>query len=230
MQPGCVIVFDLDGVILKTNLIKYRAMLSLFADYGEQQESISAYILAHGGVPRREKLFGLLHGLLGVAPSPALLEDYLERYARALEHALAMAPIVEGIDGFLQQAGYTFYVSSAAPEPEVYHQLQRRNLLTYFAGIYGATTPKATALNTIRTIHPDRPLLFFGDASGDWEAANEAGVAFIAVINERDNFGAEPITKLSNFINMAQVKACIERAFAETWAKGPSHGKQQSTV
>lgn len=215
MQHDCVAVLDLDGVILKTNLIKYRAMLSLFAGYKEQQESISTYILARGGVPRRAKLFGLLRDLLGVDPSPALLEDYLARYAHALEHELAIAPTVEGIDGFLHHDGYTFYVSSSAPEPEVYQQIQRRNLLTYFAGIYGANTPKATALQTIRTANPGKRLIFFGDAIGDWNAAKAAHVAFIAVINERDNFGNEAVLKLSDFTNITQVEACMQRALAE---------------
>ena len=215
MQHGCIVVFDLDGVILKTNLIKYRAMLSLFADYQEQQGSISAYILARGGAPRRDKLFGLLHDLLGVEPSTAMLDDYLERYARALEHELAIAPIVEGIDGFLHHDGYTFYVSSSAPETEVYQQLQGRNLLIYFTGLYGATTPKAAALRAVQAAHPESPLVFFGDAVGDWAAAKEAGVAFIGVINERDNFGDEAVLKLSDFTNITQVEACIQRALAE---------------
>lgn len=215
MQHGCVVVFDLDGVILKTNLIKYRAMLSLFADNTEQQTSISEYILARGGVPRRDKLFGLQHDLLGVEPSAAMLANYLERYARALEHELAIAPIVEGVDGFLRQDGHTFYVSSSAPEQEVYHQLQRRSLLTYFAAIYGSTTPKAAALRTIQAAHPGKPLVFFGDAIGDWDAAKAAGVAFIAVVNERDNFGNHPVIKLSSFTHIAQVEACMQRALAK---------------
>jgi len=215
MKYSCVAVLDLDGVILKTNLIKYCAMLSLFSEYREQKKSISQYILARGGVPRRDKLFGLLRDLLGVEPSAAMLANYLERYARALEHALAMAPIVEGIDGFLRQDGYTFYVSSSAPEQEVYHQLQRSNLLTHFAAIYGSTTPKAAALRTIRTAHPQQPVVFFGDAIGDWDAAKEAGVAFIAVVNERDNFGDHPVIKLSSFTHLVQVEACMQRALAE---------------
>lgn len=49
-------VFDLDGVIVKTNLVKHSAMLSLFADHPEQRSAISEFILANGGVPRRDKL------------------------------------------------------------------------------------------------------------------------------------------------------------------------------
>ena len=36
MSVGAV-VFDLDGVIVKTNLVKHAAMLSLFADHPEQR-------------------------------------------------------------------------------------------------------------------------------------------------------------------------------------------------
>ena len=39
-------VFDLDGVIVKTNLVKHAAMLSLFADHPEQQAAISARTVA----------------------------------------------------------------------------------------------------------------------------------------------------------------------------------------
>lgn len=95
------VVLDLDGVILKTNLIKYRAMLSLFAAFPDQQPEISDYILAHGGVPRREKLSTILCDLLHTPPTPALLNSYLQRYASALEDALAVAPLVEGIETFL---------------------------------------------------------------------------------------------------------------------------------
>ncbi|MFZ4662797.1 MAG: hypothetical protein ACOYNY_37675 [Caldilineaceae bacterium] len=80
MQQDRVVVLDLDGVILKTNLIKYRAMLSLFAEYPMQREPISDYILVRGGVPRRDKLTGILREIVGVEPTPALIADYLERY------------------------------------------------------------------------------------------------------------------------------------------------------
>jgi hypothetical protein len=36
-------VFDLDGVIVKTNLVKHAAMLSLFADHPEQQGEIGGW-------------------------------------------------------------------------------------------------------------------------------------------------------------------------------------------
>jgi phosphoglycolate phosphatase-like HAD superfamily hydrolase len=209
---GSVVVLDLDGVILKTNLIKYRAMLSLFAEYVDLQNNISEYILAHGGVPRREKFVAIVRNIIGTMPTGPLLTRYLDRYAHALEHELAVAPIVEGVAEFLAIGGRTFYVSSSAPEVEVHRQLEIRTLSHYFAVIYGSQTPKVEALRQVVSAHSGAAIVFFGDSIGDWAAAQEAGVAFIGVINERDNFTDQSVVKLNDFINVDRVEESIQNA------------------
>src|SRR4051794_40016362 len=95
------VALDLDGVIVKTNFVKHAAMLSLFADYPEQQAAIGEFILANGGVPRRAKLAHLLRHNLRTEPTDALLSEYLRRYALQLQHQLAVAPMVEGVGEFI---------------------------------------------------------------------------------------------------------------------------------
>jgi phosphoglycolate phosphatase-like HAD superfamily hydrolase len=207
-----VIVLDLDGVILRTNLVKYRAMLSLFAEYRELQQSISDYILANGGVPRREKFVTILRDLIRTIPTETLLTSYLSRYASALEHELMVAPMVEGMASFLDAGGRSFYVSSSAPEAEVHRQLERRQLSPYFTTVYGAQTPKAEALRQVVVVHLGSAIVFFGDSIGDLRAAKEAGVAFVAVVNERDNFTAQDVVKLYDFTCIPQVEYCIQSA------------------
>jgi len=208
-MTGSVVVLDLDGVILKTNLIKYRAMLSLFT---ELQASISEYILAHGGIPRREKLVTILRDLVKTTPTEVLITHYLHRYATVLEHKLAVAPLVEGVEDFLSVGGRRFYVSSSAPEVEVHRQLERRGLSRYFTRVYGSQTPKAEALRQVVTAHREMAIVFFGDAVGDLQAAQEVGVAFVAVVNERDNFTQQDVVKLSDFTSLSQVERCMQNA------------------
>ena len=100
-----------------------------------------------------------------------------------------------------------------------FRPFQRKNPCTcrrlqriYFTKVYGSTTAKADALYAIRAVHRDSPIVFFGDAVGDWEAAQTAAVAFIAVVNERDNFGDQPVIKLWSFADLAEVEACLGRA------------------
>lgn len=190
-------------------------MLSLFAEHTTLRERISEYILRRGGVPRRDKLAGILREVLGVPVDAALLSGYLERYAAALAHELAATSLVEGVASFIRRCGGPLYVSSSAPEAEVRDQLGRRGLHAHFAAVYGGDTPKADALREIVRRHPGAETVFFGDSIGDWEAAREAGVAFVAVVSERDNFPAQGVTKLVDFAVPARIEAALQAALHE---------------
>lgn len=208
------IVLDLDGVIVKTNFVKHDAMLSLFADHPAEKRSISAFILANGGVPRREKLARLLQDHLHMTPTEQLLEDYLRRYASELEHRLAEAPMVKGVEDFIANVPCARYVCSSAPEDEVHGQLARRSLAPYFAAVYGGGTSKVQALRNIAATHPGQSVVFFGDAVGDHDAARQAAVAFVGVVCERDNFAGLQVVKLKDFGCRTTVEQAMLRALA----------------
>jgi beta-phosphoglucomutase-like phosphatase (HAD superfamily) len=87
MIPAAL-VFDLDGVIVKTNFTKHDAMLSLFDDHPDRRESISAFILSNGGVPRREKIARILRDHLQIEPTDSALARYLTQYAVRLDQHL----------------------------------------------------------------------------------------------------------------------------------------------
>lgn len=212
------VALDLDGVIVKTNFVKHDAMLSLFADHPEQQNAISKFILSNGGVPRKVKLAHLMRDILPAEPTEATLSEYLRRYAIALEHHLAAAPVVEGVREFIASYPAARYVCSSAPEAEVHEQLARRSLSSHLAAIYGGTTPKSRALRSIATTHADGPVVFFGDSLGDYEAACQAGVAFVGVVCERDNFEGMPVVKLANFANRATVETAMLQSVAQSAA------------
>jgi phosphoglycolate phosphatase-like HAD superfamily hydrolase len=199
MKGSPVVVLDLDGVIVKSNFVKYRAMRAMFTEYPDKYAAIDAYILNHGGVARRDKLVAILETIVGVEATAERVAHYLAQYAKRLEDSLAVAPLVEGVKEFIALGGHTFYVSSTAPEEEVLAQLARNGLSHRFAGIYGRDTPKAKALTEISEQHPNEAVVFFGDSLGDLEAAKETGVAFVGVTNERDNFKGHDIVKLESF-------------------------------
>ncbi len=209
MTSAQVIVLDLDGVILKSNLLKHDAMLALFTAFPAHKEEISAFILAHGGIPRKEKISELLETILTIRATPTLVADYLARYDRNLEELLHAAPLIAGVAAFVVNNAYTCYVSSSAPESEVESQLARTGLRAHFADVFGRDTPKAMALAEIKRRHPDSQIVFFGDAVGDLQAAQAANVPFVAVIGERDNFANYAVVKLQDFTSLHLVQRCI---------------------
>jgi phosphoglycolate phosphatase-like HAD superfamily hydrolase len=219
------VVFDLDGVIVKTNFIKHDAMLSLFANHPEQQGAISEFILSNGGVPRRAKLAQLLENYLRTEPTDALLSEYLHRYAVELEDQLAVAPMVEGIGEFIACYPAARYVCSSAPEAEVREQVTRRSLDHHLAAIYGGITPKSDALRAIAASHLNQPVVFFGDSVGDYEASCQASVAFVGVVCERDNFQGVPVVKLRDFAHRGTVEQAMAKAVAHRVSSNVSHAR-----
>ena len=212
------LVFDLDGVIVKTNFIKHEAMLSLFADYPDQRNLISAFILSNGGVPRREKLARIMSDHLRIEPTDSLLSHYLTQYAVRLEQQLAAAPVVEGVSDFIANYPGARYVCSSAPESEVHEQVARRSLERCFAAIYGGSISKHEALRNIAAMHASQPVTFFGDSLGDYEASLHAKVGFVGIVCERDNFEGLPVVKLKDFTSSAAVELALRRCAAQSAA------------
>ncbi|WP_269759252.1 HAD family hydrolase [Variovorax sp. E3] len=209
-----VIVLDFDGVVIKSHVAKRRAMLAMFSEHPERAAEIDAYILSHGGVARREKLAGILETIIGVEPTPAILVQYLSRYARCVEEALSGAPFVDGVTEFVAQCPCPVYISSTAPEAEIHEQLQRADLLRRFDAVYGSGTQKARALEEIAARHRGMEMVFFGDSLGDLVAARDAKVPFIAVTNERDNFKDMDVVKLDSFHSRDRVEHSIRAALS----------------
>lgn len=212
MSERPVVVLDLDGVIIRSNYVKHRAMLAMFADYPDKCAAVDAYILANGGVARRDKLVAILDTIVGVEPTQERLAQYLERYAKSLTASLAASQLVVGVKEFVIRGDHAFYVSSTAPKEEVRDQLARNGLDNYFIRVYGSDSPKAIALTEISRRHPNEAVVFFGDSLGDLSAARETGVAFVGMTNERDNFKGSDIVKLKDFGSPGMVDHALRAA------------------
>ena len=206
------IVLDMDGVLLRTNDAKYRAMLGLFDRYPARTKAISDFILGNGGVPRAVKLKHILESIVGAPASEAAINGYLVAYEHSLEGALSAAPFVAGVEDFLSGCACPVYLCSSAPASEVTWQLSARQLEGYFAEVFDGRTPKEVALGRIATRHGHERTVFFGDSLGDLAAARSAGVPFVAVVAEWDNFLDRPVVKVRDFTDRGAVQRCIAQA------------------
>jgi phosphoglycolate phosphatase-like HAD superfamily hydrolase len=209
------VVFDMDGVILKTNFVKHDAMMSLFSAHHKRQAFVSEMILSNGGVPRREKFARIHRALFGTEPNAEQLADYLCGYADALGHQICEASMVEGVEDYIRLSEAALYVCSSAPVSELREQIAVRFMSEFFVDIYGGERPKAEALKAISSRHPRGTVVFFGDAASDHDAACDAGVAFVGVVCERDNFQSLPVVRIQDFkdrdiVNRA-VRASLEQ-------------------
>jgi phosphoglycolate phosphatase-like HAD superfamily hydrolase len=206
------IALDMDGVLLRTNDAKYRAMLGLFERHPTKTTAISQFILRSGGVPRAEKLKYILESIVGIVPSQATLDEYLAEYEQSLEEALSAASFVSGVKDFLSDCECPLYLCSSAPAGEVARQLSVRHLQSYFAEVLDGRTPKDEALKYIAHRHGHKGTVFFGDSLGDLAAAQSAGVSFVAVVAEWDNFVGRSVVKLRDFADRDNIRRCMLEA------------------
>jgi len=71
---------------------------------------------------------------------------------------------------------------------------------------------KYRALKHIADRHSNNGIVFFGDSLGDLAAAQSAGVPFVAVTAEWDNFVERTVVKLQDFTDPDTIKRCISEA------------------
>ena len=75
------------------------------------------------------------------------------------------------------------YICTGTPEVEIIEILDRRNLTSFFKGIYGSPKTKTQIINLIlaATGYKAEEGIFLGDAMTDYKAAKECGMPFIAI-------------------------------------------------
>jgi phosphoglycolate phosphatase-like HAD superfamily hydrolase len=178
------IVFDFDGVILESGNIKTEAFLELFADYPHFQAAILQYHLNNLGVSRYEKFDWIYRELLQ-RPLPTAEREQLGcRFSEIVLDKILACPLVPGaLDALKLFHGiYPLFVASGTPHEELEMIVRRRNLTDYFTGVWGTPRKKVDIIRSVLNRYEWRPeqLLMVGDGTSDYQAAEAAGVAFVA--------------------------------------------------
>lgn len=179
-KSGCydALFFDFDSVILKSSDIKVKTFRALYREYGLRVvEAACAYHKACDGMSRRQKIRHCHARLLGVTLSKPGLDLLAHRFSGLVEDAVLACAWVPGAEVLLEREWnlgcLARFVVSAAPESELRHVVERRELRRYFLAVRGAPTKKVSIIRALLHEHDVMPrrALFVGDATGDLDAA-----------------------------------------------------------
>lgn len=180
------VIFDLDGVIIESAGIKTRAFEAMFAHYPDKLPEIIAYHRKHAGVSRYVKFRYFYEKMLGQELSAREEAELGERFSEIVMNQILNAPFVPGAIEFLTENKdrYYFFVASGTPEAELQNIMSHRQLSQFFVEAHGVPREKTEIIEDIldRYAFQRKETVFIGDAESDRDAADRAGVLFIARI------------------------------------------------
>jgi HAD superfamily hydrolase (TIGR01549 family) len=209
-----VVIFDFDGVIVESIDIKTEAFRQLFKGYPKHVDAILQYHRDNGGISRQEKIKYFYKNILKLSLTDDLLNELCDGFSKLVVDEVVAAPFVKGAKELLEQlkGKYKVFVISGTPQDEMREIVQRRQLQSYFDGVFGSPDQKADITKRIlkrAAIQPSEAV-FVGDAVNDLNAAKANNVKFIARAMEYNKFWRNDSAVTAQFPDMQGVLKFIE--------------------
>lgn len=180
------ILFDFDGVILDTVLLKeqvFRDMVQARAPH--KIDEAMHYFWSNGGTSRLAKFRWIYENLLGQPATDELIDELGTEFTSRVYDLVVRCPYIAGAEEFLTayHERWPCYVISGTPQSELRGIVRDRKMDHYFRGVFGSPRQKVEIGNEIiETNGYDRRRVWFvGDATTDRDAAEALGVRFVGI-------------------------------------------------
>lgn len=192
-----VCIFDVNGVLIDSNIANAQAMARAFTDDPILQKRIADLYLKLTGVDRGSKIRTIQEELISRPFKQNEFELRWERFHHLSHQSMLKAPLLPGSKEILDEIGtldITRVALSNTPLAELQKIIAAHNLETLLDIVRGGGNwPKSESL--VRLIQefqfePEQ-CLFVGDGKGDLAAARRAGVSFVAIDPDTGEFDDE---------------------------------------
>jgi phosphoglycolate phosphatase-like HAD superfamily hydrolase len=179
------LVFDCDGVILDSNLIKTEAFGHVAMQFGaDVARELVLFHVQNGGVSRYRKFEYLLDNILHRESNVTEIESLARQYSLHICNQLLCCPMASGLKELRKATPHSnWMVVSGGDQAELRYIFSERGLASLFdKGIYGSPATKDEILSRkMASGHLELPAILFGDSRYDHEAADSAGLDFIFI-------------------------------------------------
>lgn len=185
------IVFDCDGVVLDSNVVKTEAYFRTAKNLGAtdaQAQALVDYHVKLGGISRYHKFEWYLKEVLQQPVTDTAVQALLDEFSKELEIGLAECSMAEGLEDMRRLTkSANWFILSGGDQQEIRDLFAKRVLPSgdtlanlFDGGLFGSPDNKDTVLaREIAHGNIQFPALFIGDSKYDFEAANRAGLDFV---------------------------------------------------
>jgi phosphoglycolate phosphatase-like HAD superfamily hydrolase len=182
-----ICIFDVNGVLIESNLANAQAMGKAFTDDPALQNQIVKLYLKLTGIDRGSKIRIIQEKVMERPFKEKEFERLWERVKELVHMSMSKAPLIKGCKEVLTELGkrkMTRVALSNTPRTELQKILSAQDLESFLDFIRGGGDwPKTESLGRLLREFQFDPhkCLFMGDGKGDLGAARSAGVAFVAI-------------------------------------------------
>lgn len=185
------IVFDCDGVVLDSNIVKTEAYFRTAKNLGatdEQAQALVDYHVRLGGISRYHKFDYYLREILNKPATQQAIQELLDEFSRELEVSLMECAMADSLLELRQKTSNSnWLILSGGDQQELRTLFDKRRLsngeklkVLFDGGIFGSPDNKDEVLAREKANgNIQLPALFLGDSKYDYEAANRAGLDFV---------------------------------------------------
>ena len=179
------IVFDCDGVVLNSNVVKTEAYFRTAKNLGHTDTQAQALVNYHvklGGISRYHKFEWYLREVLNQPVTEQTVQILLDEFSRELEVGLMQCAVAEGLQALREATpNANWMILSGGDQQEIRTLFAKRDLAKYFdGGLFGSPDNKDAVLAREKANgNVQMPALFMGDSKYDYEAAHRAGLDFV---------------------------------------------------
>jgi phosphoglycolate phosphatase-like HAD superfamily hydrolase len=180
------IVFDCDGVVLDSNVVKTEAYFRTAKNLGAtdaQAQALVDYHVKLGGISRYHKFDWYLREVLNKPVTDAAVQALLDGFSKELEEGLMQCDLAKGLFALREQTDSNWLILSGGDQQEIRDLFNKRKIAHMFdGGLFGSPDNKDTVLaREIASGNIQLPALFVGDAKYDFEAASRAELDFVFI-------------------------------------------------
>jgi len=216
------IIFDFDGVLVKSNKIKREAYSHIFTNIKGKQKFIKKVLEQH---PEKNRYFIIEEclkifkqkGLLKFKNLKTEIRKYADKYAKLTESKISKSEEVKGakktLEGLYKK--YLLFIDSATPDKSLKRTVYNRGLTKYFKRVYGSDSGNKSE-NIKRILNEfklsTQHIIFIGDGKEDVRCAKKYNLPFIFIMNEYNKFFDKRNIghKLPNLVNLPKTIKKIE--------------------
>jgi len=197
------IIFDFDGVILSSHIIKSRGFYQIFKIFGKTKaKKAQKYHLSKSGISRYKKFNYIKKNILqnNKITNIKLNKAFTNYCLKKILNLKINSKLIQFLKSNYEK--YQFYISTGSPQKEIIYILKKKKLYSFFRKIYGSPSTKITHIKKIKKTNKKR--IFIGDSIDDFKAAKKTNTNFLLKIHRQNKkeFEKMNINKIVNYDNL----------------------------